>query len=176
MKCKICEASQDRKQDIERRLKTGRPCREISKDLKAVEFNVTATQLVTHLDHMESLNSNEKTKMVQRIDDTIQVAKRLKEIEKDLRLEDYTSTAIDVRLKMTKLLEAIAQKQMVIVDHHLDRFCDGLCPYPKDQIRGMQVVLNLLDAQPTYSDKTQGYEIDQISERARTLKALPNPN
>lgn len=167
-KCKICEAEEDRRLDIEKRLKTGRPCRDLSQDLKKLGFPVTSTQLLNHLSHMDQGDHDPNvSKMVTIMDDTLNISRRLKELEKDLLTRDYTREAVHVRLKMSKMLELIGQKHMIIVDELLDRFGDGLCPYPKDQIRGMQIVFNLLNTLPTYTDKAQLYEIEQISEKAR---------
>ena len=171
-RCKICQAETDRRADIERRLQSGRSPQYLAKDLEALNFKVTAAQLQTHLTrHMtvEAVSETENAKTVV-LEPSIPVQKLLARLDQDLRQRDYQKAALDHRLKASRLLDEITLMNLMIVREEMKKYCEGLAPYPSEQIRGLRILHNVLNELPSYSDRGHLYEIDCISEQARKLK------
>lgn len=171
-RCKICQADVDRRADIEKRLLSGRTPQYLAKDLEALNFKVTAAQLKTHFTrHMttETASEPETAKMVV-LEPSIPVEELLSRLNKDLHHRDYNQAALENRLKAGLLLDEISLMNLVIVREEMKKYCEGLAPYPSEQIRGLRILHNILSELPSYSDRTHLYEIDRISEQARKLK------
>jgi hypothetical protein len=165
--CIICSLEPKQKKQVDDLIKTRRSHAVIANEAKKLGIaGITAAIIMRHkANHMnkEEVEITAPSQGLPVVFDTVDFDGVMSDLTKDLLKRDYHKEAVHQRLKSHVMLERIATKQMILVDHLLTQYSQGMGAYPNDQIRGMKITLDLLERLPTYADKTMLYHMKQIS-------------
>lgn len=153
IKCKVCES--DKKDYIEQMILQGNSDTDISKTLKDMGVDISFTSIKRHkLNHMMEYielikeNAGEKGNKKYGRDDsqnsftiTVDI---LKEVENSvINGIDYNKLA-DANLTTLFLLNRIVNNQLAIVVNLQEKYMKGESKYPNEQLRGLQIVQEIM--------------------------------
>jgi hypothetical protein len=172
--CKICNCSQEQRENIENRIKCGEQALDIARDLAAFGITISHTSILRHKrNHMLDFQNEKSTPLKYSIvedmkarHDPIDVKNIIDNIVVEILNRDYRKNATENVLIAQSLMAQICQKQLVIVDTQLQRYCEGTAGYPNDHIRGLKIVLDIMKDLPSYENKEISRQIAQVNVKA----------
>jgi len=155
--CKVCSSSSEYKEMIESRISKGESLKDLAKSLGDFGIIISHPSLLRHKkNHMNEFkeNSSKYTEDMKRSESAIYNTDTFGELLSASKNLNHSKVATQNILFIQKIMGDICLKHLLVVDTLLNRYSEGICAYPNDQIRGLKNIFDMMKELPSYNSNS----------------------